>query len=533
MTETKVFVIGIDAATFDLMGPWLEAGKLPHIRSVMDRGCSGVLESSMPPLSPVAWPSLYTGVNPGKHGIFDFVERAKSGSGISFLNRSHCKAQPLWRYLNKAGYRTGIVNVPMTFPPDPVDGFLVAGLDTPSVRSPFTYPPELKDDIIAAVGKYIIELEHSPRLMDDPIRYLEMMYEMIEVREKTVHYLMSRSPVDFFMVVFTATDRVQHTYWKYIDPQHPDHRPGLEDAILRVYERVDAAVGRLLRRIDPSASVLIVSDHGMNGIHKSADLNSLLREKGFLHLKDDPFSRAYDFYRRVKRRLLKTNEILWFDHFVDWKRTKAFHIGSWGNIYLNVKGRDPQGIVNPGNEYETVRESIAEELLRLRDPANGKQVIRAVKRKEEIFTGGLLAHAPDLVILWEDHYNCVKTVHENMRGRTRGLLQPCGVICADHHPDGIFIISSPQMKQGVRGLRARITDIAPTVLSLMNVEVPPSMDGRVLAELFEAGAPGGSGEKRSAGTGEDAPGNGGGEAAYSGEDAELIAERLRNLGYIE
>src|SRR4030066_441234 len=171
----KVLVIGIDGGTFDIIAPWLEQGMLPHLKSLIDNGCSGFLEASVPPVSPVAWPSFFTGVNPGKHGIFDFIEKSKTDQSIHFMNRTHCKAQPVWRYLNQEGYTTTIINIPGTYPPDKVDGFMISGLDTPDTNSEFTYPGALKNELKAVIGNYIIDMEHNPALMKNPGKYIEHM----------------------------------------------------------------------------------------------------------------------------------------------------------------------------------------------------------------------------------------------------------------------------------------------------------------------------------------------------------------------
>lgn len=529
MAKLEMLFVGIDAASFALIGPWIEAGRLPHLKSLMDRGCSGTLVSSMPPLSSVAWPSLYTGANPGKHGIYDFVERSPAGRGVRFLNRSHCQATPIWQLANRAGKSVGVINMPMSYPPDPVDGFMVSGLDTPSLKSQYTHPAALREEIQREVGEYVIELEHNPRLMNDPERYVQMMLETVAIRERTAHHLLSRHPVELLMVVFTATDRVQHSYWKYLDPAHPESRPGLRDAILRVYERVDAALGTLVERAGPDADVVVASDHGMAPVTTSVDLNRWLRANGFLRLTQGALAaRASDFLRRVRRRLLKKTEVIWFDDFVDWGRTQAYHVGAWGNIYLNVRGRDPQGCVEPGAEYEAVRNRIAQGLLALRDPANGRPVISAVRTREELYHGEQMRSAPDLVLLWHEPYNCVKSLQENIR-RSRGLFQPSTIICGDHAPEGLFVLSSPRVRPGLRGQRAQITDIAPTMLHLLGLEVPAWMDGRVLegflAEQFTRDRPVRYGDAGAA--------DASGELAYSDEDAEKVAERLRNLGYLE
>lgn len=529
-SKIKVFVIGIDSATFDVIGPWVRDNKLPGLKSLVDNGCSGILESTVPPLSPVAWPSLYTGVNPGKHGIFDFVEKSGTGKGINFLNRSNCKALPLWHYLNRVGVKTGMVNVPMTFPPDRVDGFMISGLDAPDINHEYTYPDELKDKIRTDVGKYIIELKNSFSLMNDPEKYLDMMYEMIAVREKTVHYLMSNYPVDFFMVVFTATDRVQHTFWKYSDRNHPDYKPGLEDAIFRIYKKIDEAVCRILDRLDDSTAVVVASDHGMSSIYKIVDLNGWLMEKGYLHLKKEAaLPGLRDLFRKVKKRIVKTEDSVWLDHLVDWSKTKAFLIGSWGNIFINQIGREPNGIVRPGNEYESVREDIIKELKQFKDTETGDTVINSVMKKEEIFNGEYLDHAPDIVVSFNEHYGCTKIVLDRGPNKS-GTIRPGGPICADHHPNGLFIVKSPHVITCKNGMRAKITDIAPTILYMMDVPIPQAIDGRVLTEIFDDSYRGEKSVKYSDVSHEADSGK---TVKYSDEDARKIAERLKNLGYIE
>ncbi|WP_347275475.1 alkaline phosphatase family protein [Candidatus Kuenenia sp.] len=528
----KVFVIGIDGATFDIIAPWLEQGRLPHLKSLIDNGCSGVLESSVPPVSPVAWPSFFTGVNPGKHGIFDFIEKSKTDQSIHFMNRTHCKAQPIWRYLNQEGYTTTIINIPGTYPPDKVDGFMISGLDTPDTNSEFTYPGALKNELKAVIGNYIIDMEHNPALMNNPGKYIDHMIDMIEAREKTALYLMEKYPVDFFMVVFTATDRVQHSFWRYYDKKHPGYSPGVENAIYTIYKRVDDAIGRLLDKVDESTSIIAMSDHGMHGIYKSVDVNRWLLENGFLVLKkESPVLKLKDFYKRLKRRYLKKADKILFDHYIDWSKTRAYFLGTWGNIFINVKGKEPYGIVSPGEEYESIREEIIRKLSPLADPENGKPVIKTIFRKEEVFTGEYLDKAPDLIIMWNEKYNCIKTLYEKLRsGGRHGVIQPYKQLCGDHAPNGIFVYKSPHVKKGITNMKANIIDLLPTILHTMDVTVPNSIDGRILDEIFTeeflAEKSAKYDDKAYAFAAED-------ESVYSDEDSQKIAERLTDLGYFD
>ena len=531
MSDIKVFVIGIDAATFDLLDPWIDSGELPNIKSLLDSGCSGVLKSTVPPLSAVAWPSLCTGVNPGKHGIFDFLHESLDGTSIRFMNGSNCKAIPVWQYLNAAGYKTGLINIPMTYPPPKVEGFAISGLDTPPKAKEFTYPPELGSRLTSAVN-YVVELDHSLEQSPCLENYVNHILDVVDKRDKAIQMMMSESCVDFFMAVFTESDRAQHFFWKYLDKDHPEYTSGYEDVILRVYRRIDEAIGKILDRLNESAAVIVVSDHGMKGLYKSIDINQWLHENGYFQMKDTNFSMLVNLLKKAKNRIAGKRKVEGFHNRVNWDRTKAYHLGSWGNIFINVKSRQPKGIVAPGIEYELLRDELIEQLSRLKDPSNGRSVVREVKKKEELFSGEYMSHAPDLVVVWNDHYNCVKTSHQigKKQKSDKDVFQLGGVFSADHDSNGIFIIKSPLTLSGVRNMQADIVDIAATVLNIMGVAVPQSMDGRVLQEVFREPCRAGSAVCVDTDLVEARLSE---EINYSEEDAEKVAERLRNLGYME
>jgi predicted AlkP superfamily phosphohydrolase/phosphomutase len=270
----------------------------------------------------------------------------------------------------------------------------------------------------------------------------------------------------------------------------------------------------------------------MKGVYKNIDINQWLYENGYFQMKGTDFSLADRIIQKTKNFITKNKNIANFHHQVNWSRTKAYHMGSWGNIFINLKGRQPNGIVNPGTEYESLRDELIERFSRLEDPSNGRRVVNMVRKKEDLYAGEYLSQAPDLVVSWNDHYNCVKTAHEltEKNKNKKSVFQPVGIFSADHDPNGIFIIKSPSTLNGVRNLQADIVDIAATVLTIMGVAVPQSMDGKVLKDVFSDPVLAGNpvcvdNEKREVSLSE--------EIDYSEEDAEKVAERLRSLGYME
>jgi len=525
----KVCVIGIDGATFDLIAPWINQGELPNLKSLIESGCSGVLESTIPPISPVAWSSFYTGVNPGKHGIFDFIEKSKTDQRIHFMNRSRCKALPIWWHINKAGYKATVINMPSTYPPDEINGQIISGLDTPSFESDFIFPKELKTELNNSVGEYIIDLNHHPKLIDAPRQYANQMIEMIHMREKTVHYLIKNNPSEFFSVVFTATDRAQHAFWKLIDKDHPGYIPGYEDELLRIFKRVDKAIGTIISVLDDSTNVIIMSDHGMYGVYNSVDVNRWLLSNGFLFLKKSYYAKLNDLYKRFKRRYIRKKDQFIFHHNIDWSRTRAYFIGSWGNIFINVKGKEPYGIVSEGKDYEVIREEIIQGLEQLKDRKTNKNVINKVFKKEEVYHGNCLADSPDLIILWNKGYNSIKTPNENLR-KKRNIIQPYKILSGDHGPNGLFIAKSPNLKCGITDMKANIMDLFPTILYMMDIAVPRDTDGKILTELFTEDFLKNKGIKYEDKIYHDDDKEV--SSVYSEEDSQKIADRLKDLGYI-
>lgn len=547
--KNKTVIIGLDSATFSLIAPWIEDGKLPNIKKLMEQGCSGVLTSTVPPLSPVAWTALMTGMNPGNHGIFDFVEPVRDGSQkIRLSSRKDCKQNAIWNYLNREGYKTIVVNVPMTFPPAQLDGIMISGMGSPSINSEFVYPPEFKEELFKNVPEYIIDVPRHKKLVSTTDKYIATLRDTVRIRLKAAHYMLGNKDWDFFMVVFMAADRAQHNLWKFMDPGHPEYTKKLadnyQDAILWVYQDLDNAVGEIVGRMDQETTIAIVSDHGADAVYKAVHLNTWLLDNGFMALNRGAsyvaqpllnlFNRSMDFIKD-KMSIKDTQESYRFFNFIDWQNTRAYFIGASGKLFINLKGREQYGVVEPGQEYEDTRNEIIEKLLQLKDPHTGKSVVSHITKREDIYKGDCYEQAPDLVIAWEKGYNSIIRLNELKKGIRSWPCKRCDIFgpsmfSGDHTPDGIFIIKSPGVERNRRDLTANIIDIFPTLLYIMGVPVPRSVEGRVLLEIFEKDA---IGEKPVTYSSDSEMGGVGPEAAeLSPEQEREIEERLRDLGYL-
>lgn len=547
----KVLVLGIDGGEWSLIEPWAAEGRLPHLARLMARGTRGKLRSSFPPMTAAAWTSFATGKEPAKHGIFDFYELAPNSYRIRYTNARARRAPSLWRLLSDAGKTVCVVNVPMTYPPEEVNGCLIAGMDAPGTQSRFTYPPDLYAELKKQVGDYQIDLTYLENVKTDAARdaALKRLLDIEVLRGKAMRYLLQREAWNFAMVVFTAPDRVQHYFWKYMDATHPSYEPDkaarFGDAILRAYQTVDAQIGQLLEVADNETTIFVMSDHGFGPIaNKCFFLNEWLRENGYLVP-----SRGRQQAGFMLRTLRKAEAILketlpssWRTHLIrlapwlrekfvsavflsdiDWSKTKAFSDDQRPYIWINAEGRFPQGIVK-SDEYEQLTADIVGGLRQLQDH-DGMPAILHVQRVAHCAAAPM---APDIIFsVWHDGAYQVAPSFRRQAGEgvltTRPQFAGRGEWNACHRHDGIWLATGTPVRQGCR-FDASICDLAPTILHLMGLPVPDDLDGRVLTEALNDSA-----DVRFVEADATAAPN---SATYSAEEEQEIAEKLRGLGYL-
>lgn len=569
--KNRVVVIGLDGATFDLITPWVRAGKLPTLARLLDESTAAPLESVLHPFTAQAWSSMVTGANQGKHRIFDFWERDFHTYGFRLTNASFRSLPALWTLLSQAGRHVIVLNVPMTFPPEAVNGVLVSGWDTPGMGAAFTYPLELKAELTALANgqPYVIvpdDWKYSTAQRADKV--LSELQREIDVRFAVVTNLMQREPWDLCFFVVSALDGAAHFLWKYHDPAHPLYdAQGLaehftEDPLLQVYQRADQRLGEFLQTLPPDVYVLVVSDHGEGPLEDiEIHLNLWLAEQGLLtlHAAGSPRSprrmakwlaaqaverSKHALYGRVSFSTLSRLRHLWPDRFrttlgeesffpgIDWSSTLAYSEEVRGNIWINLRGRDPHGIVEPGELYESLRTRIIETLPALRDPHTGQQLIKRVWRREERFSGPYVERFPDLVVeaAYPDlfrprgaYQGTAPVRHlsvEEMQGRR---------VTGCHRLHGIFLARGRGVQEARWLPHASITDVAPTVLYLLGEPIPTWMDGRVLADLF---APEMLTVQPIRHDGQMVATPGSADVAYDDADAQKLADRLAGLGYL-
>jgi predicted AlkP superfamily phosphohydrolase/phosphomutase len=512
MTQTKVILLGLDGATFDLIDPWLERGELPNFARIVEESVKGELTSIFPPTSPGAWSSIVTGKNPGKHGLFDWRIRHNNSYDLIPVSAANRYGQALWDILSENGLKVGILNVPMTYPPAMVNGFMVSGMDTPSEAEVFTYPPDLYQEICTHCGQYVVDAWVETGEGAARERWLSRLRASLQSREAALNYLMEKYPWDFLMAVFVFPDRLQHVLWHCFDQRHPFYTPALAnqcgEVLLEFYQMADKFLGGLVDRVDENTTLFVVSDHGFGPIHKLVFVNKFLQNLGLLKIKRDAPPPK-----------------------IDWAHTKAYAFGYHGSIYINLRGREPEGTVMPGQQYEELREQIIEALRNLVDPETGKPIVSAIYKREEIYHGPYLVRAPDVLfqpIEEETPYRVFDGFNYIDNPDLPLIIADSALGTGAHRLNGIFLAWGKHImpKQPLTG--ASVIDVAPTVLHLMGQPIPDDMDGRVLKEIFEPDfstkpieyVPGLAPEEEM------------GESVYSDDEVALITERLRGLGYV-
>ena len=535
---TRVLLLGLDGVGFPMLEPAFAAGHMPHYKSLLDRSASGVLTSTIPPYTPPGWTSIFTGVNPGKHGIFGFtLGNAQRNEGLVRLDK--VKAPAIWNAANADGKKIGLFNIPMTYPPPPVDGWAISGMLTPEsggvTPDGFTFPEGLAREISSLVGDYEIDIEVDYDQDWRSTEIIERLSRNLAIKRKALHHLLeTQGDIPILFGVLEAPDRLMHVHYKYIDPQHehynrPEAAP-IRERAWHFFDEMDDVIADMLAWAGSDAYVITMSDHGFQGKDKGVNMNLALKEWGMLSLKGAGAVAQSQSLRKVGRKVKKVlpkavrRRAKGAAHgSIDWANTKAFSspIPQQG-IYVNLEGREPNGTVSE-DDYEKVRDEIIERFSSLTDPDDGKPVLDHIHKREDVVHGPQAKWAPDLFPV------CREYSYELSDGLfSAGVLTdyrdlPRGF----HHMDGVFGIAGPDVEPK-EGLTASLYDIAPTALHLAGSPLP-KMDGKVLSDLLP---PGFSEAPRTVGGDLPLAGEGVEAKPYSAEEEAQIEESLRNLGYL-
>ncbi|MFL5807777.1 MAG: alkaline phosphatase family protein [Roseiflexaceae bacterium] len=548
-----VLVIGIDAATLDLIEPYVAAGRLPHIGRLLREGAYAPLRSTLPVMSPPAWTSMITGQNPGKHGIYDFIRFRPGSYRIEVTRSDQTSYRTIFDLATQYGRRVLAINVPLTYPPRPINGVMVAGPITPS-SGIFTHPPELAAEL-RAQGYYAdTNLKYEP---GHDAAYIADSKAVARSQAHALIRLMRREPWDLAMVVLRGVDEAMGYLWHHMDPQHPRHDPvaaqQFGDAILDIHRDIDNLVGLMVAAAGPDATVMIVSDHGSGPCYKEVFLNVWLEQQSWLVRKpamllnkgrktllrrlgltrenlapklDWPLARAIRsrIPERIQHAIIPEQSVTLAD-VVDWSRTRAYSMGNIGQIYVNLKGREPQGIVEPGRERDRLLDEISEALYRLTD--EGQPLVDQIHRSEDIYHGPYAAHGPDLNILMRG-MTYVSQSWREMAGSA--IFGPSGY-SGTHRPLGLVALHGRAIAAG-RQPEAQIVDVAPTLIWLMGLPIPDDLDGQLLAALLRTDSLAQQPPQQIEAAGAPVPQSVSQGWADAAEEQQVL-DRLRDLGYLE
>ena len=461
MADRKVLIIGLDCATPQFVfDKWTD--QLPNIASLMKRGSYGLLRSSVPPITVPAWSCMMSGKSPGTLGCYGFRNRCDySYEGMSFATSRAIKEDRVWDILSRAGKKVILVGVPQTYPPTPVNGLMVTCFLTPDTSCQYTYPRELASEIKACVGDYMLDVDDFRS--DNKEQVLEQIYEMTEKRFSLFKHFLQTKPWDFAMMVEMGIDRMHHGFWKYMDQEHPkfEQDSKFKDAILEYYKYIDGKIADLLTAVDESTVVFIVSDHGARTMKGGFCINEWLVREGYLTLAEKPEKPVP--IGRAK---------------IDWEKTMAWGEGGYySRLFLNVKGREPQGCIEPG-DYERVRTELIKKLEATRDE-NGRLIGTRVFRPQDIYSE-INGVPPDMIIYFGDL--AWRSIGSIGLGVIHTVENDMGSDDANHAQDGIFILCDTRQQAcpAVTREGLNIIDIAPTVLHLFGLPVPADMEGKVI-----------------------------------------------------
>jgi predicted AlkP superfamily phosphohydrolase/phosphomutase len=465
MADTKVMIIGLDCAEPSLLlERWRD--RLPVLSGLMERGAYGRLTSVIPPITVPAWSCMMSSRTPGDLGVYGFRNRSDhSYDGAFIANGSAITVPRLWDLLTANGDPSLVIGVPGTYPPRPFNGAMVTCFLTPSTESRFTYPPALKQEVEQVVGEYVFDCKSFRTNDKDDL--LRQIYEMTDKRFALADHLLETRPWRLFALVEMGPDRIYHGFWKFMDAEHRAHAPGnpYEQAILDYHVHLDGLIGRLLRHADEDTVVFVVSDHGGKRLEGGIRVNEWLRREGLLATLREPETVCSPR-----------------DVGIAWSRTVAWGEGGYyARIFMNVKGREPDGVVEP-ESYEAVRDDLARRLAAIPDE-HGRPLATAVYKPEELYpeVNGV---APDLIVIFGDLlWRSVGTIGGDEGVHT--FENDTGPDDANHAQQGLYVVAGPGVP--AHGQHdAHLLDVAPTALELLGIAVPPEMRGTTLLPALAA-----------------------------------------------
>jgi predicted AlkP superfamily phosphohydrolase/phosphomutase len=532
---SRLLVVGWDGATWSVADPLADAGRLPVLSSLREHAASGIVESVPNMNSAPAWSTIATGLNPGRHGIFYFDEPVEGSYRRRVVNAERRSGETVWSMLSRADKRIIVVNVPISYPAQAVNGFMVAGLDTPAKTLPgFTYPRDLPARYPDLFERYVVEPGAKALMKAGRVRAAaDQLVDAIDGWASVAERLMRDERWDVAFVVFTSSDTSQHFFWS-----GPDR--GVVD---RVYELQDAATGRLIelaRMQDPDVNVVILADHGGAPNTRGPELMPIwLEDQGLQARMVDSLGKhaLVGGFQLLERTLTREQKLALAGRFprlreraqsearlagLDWSRTSAYSDGIRDEVFVNLAGREPQGTLSQDGYEEFIAE-ISSRIQQIVEVDSGRAAVESATPRGTAYWGPFGSRAPDMTIRWvtDGPFSGFECRSQAARDRMREATAKPPFQVGGHHPEGLFVAQGPDVRPG--SVNGRLVDIAPTLLALSGTPIPSGLDGEPLGFVqtsFEIG--GEAAPSRAAPVSE----------GYTDEEEAAVRRRLEDLGYL-
>ena len=565
--KNKVIIIGLDGVSLDSIEPWLKGDELPNIQNLLQEGLSSEFRSILPIHTASAWTSMLTGRPIDEHGVFDFFELSQHAYQPRFMTALDVNVPYLWELASQQDLKSIVINVPLTHPPRPFNGILIPGLMAPS--EPPCYPIGILEEVRSAIGGYQV---YWPNEVDDSASFENKVagfLELSRMRRDAVLYLANKYPWDMLVVQFQRTDSVFHILNKEMGGNNKSKSLNLMGEL---FSTIDSYIGEIIA-LDPEATVFVVSDHGMGHTDWMFAVNLWLKQHGYLNTRidqewadfeiDTEFARLSDpkslsngtgifewmlsylanhgltkqkIERIVRRygleklilkvvpyKMLKTQA---GSESIDWEKSLAFcYYSSGGGILINQQGRQPNGIVEAGEEYEQLCDQLVSSLKQLRDP-NGQPAFELVAKRGDLYSGSQIEHIPDIVFLpRDDQYKIEKRIRGNVFVPLKNYYS--------HKRDGLIIAKGPffNQKAAFSSFEPTILDLVPNVLCALGQPLDKSMQGRILDNFrdeYLTNLPEPVDYNNEVYR---APGQN--ESILSTDDQDVLGDHLRALGYLD
>lgn len=480
----KIITIGLDGATWNLIKPLVDKDKLPTIKKLMEGGCHGKLESSIPHVTFPAWKCYSTGKNPGKLDVYWWMNVDIPKRRFRVNMSSSFKSKEIWDIIGANSYSSGVVGMPTTYPTKKINGFMVSEMNPKDVN--YTYPPELSDELNEMFDYESEFIDFHGKNKDEVVRSCNAN---ISKRFEIADYLVNRFKPDFLNLTIFPIDAIQHFYWKYMQNNDEKYANVIEKSWMLIDENISKFLDKYAGE---NTNVLLMSDHGFTAFKGMFNINKWLVDNGYLvlsknkSLKNIIYKTAYrcgirgsmvDKFKNLPiiNNIVNDSKSLVADvseSLIDWEKSKVIPLPE-GILYIN------KHLLN-NDEYQRIVKDLQNEISLIKDPTDGKKLAKKIYHKSELYNGKYIDNAPDIIILPNEGYE----IQSRFDDATWDFSPKEDGWSGVHKLHGIFLAQGPDIKQGATIEGARIIDLAPTILHMFGVPIPQDMDGRVLKEIF-------------------------------------------------